>query len=218
MFPSSNRQQQQKSLTAGLRLAATGLAALTLVGCGGNGESVIMNLQAAAPTAAPAKAGTGLTVAVTTFDDSALTDKKRLGSRSHLWGGTSYFDLAEGKPGEVVSQLVADGLKQRGWQVEKAGADGKAQTTISGKIVELSVNADSSFGSTKINSATKVVVEAVNAADGSKVRMTLSGAGAQTVVWFDAEDAQALLGETVTESLEKLIANTKVENNALRLK
>ncbi len=218
MFASLSRQQQQESPIAGLRLAAIGVVALALVGCGGNGESVLMNLQAAAPTAAPAKSATDLTVAVATFDDSALTGQKRLGSRSHLWGGTSYFDLAEGKPGEVVAKLVADGLKQRGWHVESAGADGKAQTTISGKILELSVNANSSFGSTNITSATKVVVEAVNAADGSKVRMTLSGAGAQTVVWFEPEDAQALLGETVTESLEKLIANTKVENSALRLK
>lgn len=218
MFPSLNRQQQQEPQTAGLRLAAMAVVALTLVGCGGNGESVLMDLRSAAPTAAPAKPATELTVAVTAFDDSALTDQKRLGSRSHLWGGTSYFDLAEGKPGEAVSKLVADGLRQRGWRVEPAGADGKAQATISGKIMELSVNAKSSFGSTDITSTTKIVVEAVNAADGSKVRMTLGGAGAQTVVWFEPEDAQALLAETVSESLEKLIANTKVENNALRLK
>lgn len=218
MFQASNRHRTQDSLTAGLRLAAMGVVALSLVGCGGNGESVLMDLRAAAQTAAPAKTGQELTVAVTHFDDSALTDQKRLGSRSHLWGGTSHFDLTGGKTGEVVSQLVADSLKQRGWQVEKAGADGKAHATISAKILELSVNATSSFGSTAITSSSKIVVEAVNAADGSKVRMTLNGAGAQTVFWFDPEDAQALLGETVSESLEKLIANTKVENNMLRLK
>jgi len=217
MFPSLNRQQQQESLTAGLRLAMMGVVALTLVGCGGNGESVLMDLRSAVPTAAPAKPATALTVAVTTFDDSALTDQKRLGSRSHLWGGTSHFDLTGGKTGDVVSQVVAESLKQRGWQVEK-GADGKAQATISGKILELSVNAKSSFGSTEITASSKIVVEAVNAADGSKVRMTLSGAGAQTVVWFEPEDAQSLLAETVSESVEKLIANTKVEDKALRLK
>lgn len=217
MFPYSNRHQTQGSLTAGLRLAAMGMVFLWLAGCGGHGESVLMDLRAAAPAEAAAKNGNDLTVAVTTFDDSALTDQKRLGSRAHLWGGTSHFDLAEGKPGEVVSKLVAEGLKQRGWKVEPAGADGKAQATISGKILELSVNAKSSFGSTDISTATKIVVEAANA-DGSKVRMTLGGAGAQSVFWFEPEDAQALLAETVSESLGKLIANTKVEGNALRLK
>jgi len=218
MYHELNTHRTQDSSAAGMRLAAMGVVALVLVGCGGKGESVLMDLRSAAPTAMPAKPASDLTVAVANFDDSALTDQKRLGSRSHLWGGTSHFDLADGKPGEVVSQLVAESLKQRGWHVEKAGADGKAQATISGKILELSVNAKSSFGSTDITSTTKIVVEAVNAADGSKVRMTLGGAGAQTVVWFDPEDAQALLAETVSESLEKLIANTKVENNLLRLK
>lgn len=216
MFPHSNRQLTQGSLTAGLRLATIGMVVLWLAGCGGNGESVLMNLHAA-PAEAAAKNGNNLTVAVTNFDDSALTGGKRLGSRAHLWGGTSHFDLAEGKPGDAVAKLVADGLKARGWHVEKAGADGKAQATISGKIQELSVNAKSSFGSTDITTATKIVVEAANA-DGSKVRMTLSGAGAQSVFWFEPEDAQALLAETVSDSLGKFIANTKVEDNALRLK
>lgn len=217
MFSLSGRQTVTGPPTAGMRLLAVGMAALWLVGCGGKGESVLMDLRSAALTATPAKSASDLTVAVTGFDDSGL-QKGRLGSRSHLWGGTSYFDLTGGKPGEVVAQLIADNLKKRGWHVEKAGADGKAQVTLSGKVLELSVNAKSSFGSTDITSATKIALEAVNAADGSKVRMTLSGAGSQGVFWFEEEDAQALLSETIAESLEKLIATTKVENNLLRLK
>ncbi|OGW69304.1 MAG: hypothetical protein A3A88_09360 [Nitrospirae bacterium RIFCSPLOWO2_01_FULL_62_17] len=216
MFSLSDRQTATGSPTAGMWLLAVGVAALWLAGCGGKGESVSVDLRAAAPSA-PAKSSSELTVAVTDFDDSGL-QKGRLGSRSHLWGGTSYFDLSGGKPGEVVAQLVAENLKKRGWHVEKAGADGKAQVTLSGKVLELSVNAKSSFGSTDITSATKIALEAVNAADGSKVRMTLSGAGSQGVFWFEEEDAQALLSETIAESLEKLIATTKVENNLLRLK
>lgn len=217
MFSLSGRQTVTGSLTAGMRLLAVGMAALWLVGCGGKGESVSVDLRAATQAAPPAKSANDLTVAVTDFDDSSL-QKGRLGSRSHLWGGTSYFDLTGGKPGEVVAQLIAQNLKQRGWRVEKAGADGKAQVTLSGKVLELSVNAKSSFGSTDITSATKIALEAVNAADGSTVRMTLSGTGSQGVFWFEEEDAQALLSETIAESLEKLIATTKVENNLLRLK
>jgi hypothetical protein len=218
MLYMSNRRLTTGSPAAGLRLAAMGVAALALVGCGGKGESILLDLRSSALTATQAKAANDLTITVTNFDDSALTNRKRLGSRSHLWGGTSHFDLAGGTPGEVVAQLIADSLKKRGWRVEKAGAGGKAQATISGKILELSVNAKSSFGSTDIASTTKIALEAVNASDGSKVRMTLGGAGAQTVFWFEPEDPQALLSETIAESLEKLITNTKVENNLLRLK
>lgn len=218
MFHFLNGAQTRDFPSAGLRLAAAGMVALWLAGCGGKGESLHLDLRAAAPAAASAKSAGDLTVAVTHFDDSALASPKRLGSRAHLWGGTSHFDLADGKSGEAVARLVADALKTRGWRVAKAGADGKAQAEISGKILELSVNATSSFGSTDIVSTSKIVAEAVNAADGSKIRMTLTGKGAQTVFWFDPEDAQALLGETVSKNLDELIANIRVEGALLRLK
>ena len=48
--------------------------------------------------------------------------------------------------------------------------------------------------------------------------MTLNGAGTESVFWFDPEDAQGLMNEVLIASLEKLVVNTKVENNLLRLK
>jgi hypothetical protein len=48
--------------------------------------------------------------------------------------------------------------------------------------------------------------------------MTLSGAGSQTVVWFDPEDAAMLLSAALSESLEKFVAETKIEKKMLRLK
>lgn len=218
MLEQSNpRQTRELFGKSGMLLAVAGFALLWLAGCAGKGESMAVDLRAAVPASPAAQPANDLTVAVAAFDDAGLP-KGRLGSRSHLWGGTSYFDLTGGRPGEVVARLVADTLKQRGWHVEKAGTDGKAQVTISGKILELSVNAKSSFGSTDIRAVSKLAVEAVNLADGSKVRMTLGGEGTQSVFWFDPEDAQGLLGETVAGSLNKLIANTKVEGGLLRLK
>jgi hypothetical protein len=158
-----------------------------------------------------------LTVAIAPFDDAAIP-KGRLGSRAHLWGGTSYFDLAGGRPGEVVARVIADTLKKQGWRVESPAQDGKAQVAITGKILELSVNAKSSVGSTDIHAVSKLAVEAVNVADGSKIRMTLTGEGSESVFWFDPEDAQNLLSETVASSLGKLIASLKVEGGLLRLK
>lgn len=204
-------------VTAHLTLGVVTLAALSLIGCAGQVDNTAIKLQTLTQTTPPAKSTGDFTVAIATFDDTT-PQQGHLGSRSHLWGGTTYFDLAGGKPGEVVAQLVADYLKKRGWRVEKATSDGPASVTISGKVVALSVNATSSFGSTDITATAKTTVEAVNATDGSKVRMTLTGAGSQGVFWFDPEDAQALLGETISESLSELIANTKVENTSLRLK
>ena len=55
---------------------------------------------------------------------------------------------------------------------------------------------------------------------GTVVRVTnvLNGEGAQGVFWFEPEDAQSLMSDILTDSLEKLLTTTKVENNLLRLK
>lgn len=198
-----------------LELLAACFSTLLLVGCAGTGDHTALELRAVMPDAQPAKAARELTVAVAAFED-ASPRKERLGSRSHLWGSVSYFDLAGGKAGEAMAKLVGDYLKNRGWRV--VNADSPAQVTISGKILELSVDAKSSFGSTDLTAAAMTAMEAVNATDGSTIRMTLTGKGAQDVFWFDPMDAQTLLGKTVSESLEELIASTKVEDNVIRLK
>ena len=55
-------------------------------------------------------------------------------------------------------------------------------------------------------------------ADGSIVRMTLNGTGSQTVFWYEPEDAQRLISEVLSESIGKLVADTRVEGSLLRLK
>jgi hypothetical protein len=89
---------------------------------------------------------------------------------------------------------------------------------LSGKLLDLSVDAKSKFLQTEISSKSKIVVQALNREDKSTVRMTLNGVGTESVFWFDPEDAQGLMNEVLTASLEKLVANTKVENNLLRLR
>jgi len=201
-----------------------GLWLLTLTGCAGKGELVALNLHAIPLVEAPKmQISTDTIVVVADFDD-ARPNKERLGARSHRGGGETLFNVPGGKVGAAVAQVVTDYLKKRGWRVELArpvsgtGPDGGPHVTIAGKVVELSANAASTFGSTKITASAKTVIEAVNAEDGSIVRMTLSGAGSQTVVWFDADDAASLLSAALSESLEKFVAETKIEKKMLRLK
>lgn len=204
-------------------LLASGLGLLVLAGCAGQGEVIPLQVRASDQAGqAMAKEGSGPSVAVMAFEDSRA-EKNRLGTRTHLWGGESYFNVPGGKPGEVVAQVVADYLKRKGWRAMMvkpggSGVDSSADVTLSGKLLDLSVDAKSKFFQTEISSKSKLVVQALNKADGSTVRMTLNGAGTESVFWFDEEDAQELMNEVLTASLEKLIANTKVEDNLLRLK
>jgi hypothetical protein len=201
-----------------------GLWLLTLTGCAGKGELVTLNLHAIPPVDAPKMQLPADTIVVVADFEDGRPDKQRVGARTHQGGGETLFNVPGGKVGAVVAQAVTDYLKKRGWRVELArpvsgtGPDGGPHVTIAGRVVELSANAASTFGSTKITASAKTVIEAVNAEDGSIVRMTLSGAGSQTVVWFDPEDAAMLLSAALSESLEKFVAETKIEKKMLRLK
>jgi hypothetical protein len=201
-----------------------GVTLLVLTGCAGTGEVVMLNLRAVPPVEAPKAATPADTIVVVADFEDARPDKQRLGARAHRGGGETVFNVPDGKIGAVVAQVVTDYLKKRGWRVALArpvpgtAPDNGPQVTISGKILELSANATSSFGSTQITVSTKTVMEALNAEDGSIVRMTLGGAGTQQVVMFDPEDAAELLSAALSESLEKFVAATRFEKKMLRLK
>jgi uncharacterized lipoprotein YajG len=163
-----------------------------------------------------------VTIAVLPFED-ARPEQGRIGSRSHLWGGQSYFDVPGGKPSEVIADAVADYLKSKGWKARmvkspEAAAREKADVLLTGKVQGLAVDAESKFARTNITAKTKLAVQGQNVSDGSVVRMTLNGAGSQRVFWFNPEDAQKLLNEVLSESLEKLVLDTKFEDHTLRLK
>lgn len=204
-------------------LVAVGVGLLALVGCAAKGQVVTLDIRAVTPGGEiSTKKADGVGVTVTAFED-ARSEKSRLGTRHHLWGGESYFDVPGGKPGDVVAQVASDYLKGRGWRAERAKAGtvdgaGAPAVMLSGKILEFSVDANSKFGRTAITVKTKLVVEAKNQADGSTVRMTLNGDGSDRVFWFDPADAQELTNEVLADSLKKLLADTKIENGLLRLK
>jgi len=204
-------------------LFAFGVGLMALIGCAGKGEVVTLEIQTTPPaTEAVAKTAEGVRVAVAAFED-ARPETKRLGIRTHLWGGETYFDVAGGKPAEVVAPLLAEYLKQKGWRAEVVKAGGASgaggpDVVLTGKLLDMSVNAKSRVFSTKITATTKMTIQAKNTADGSVVRMTLNGEGEQGVFWFEPEDAQSLMSDILTDSLEKLLTTTKVENNLLRLK
>ena len=197
---------------------------LVLTGCAGKGETVMLNLHAVPPVEAPKAAVPADTIVVVADFEDRRSDKNRVGTRVHQGGGETVFNLPDGKIGAVMAQVTTDYLRKRGWRVGLArpvpgtGPDNGPHVTISGKILDLSVNATSSFGSTRIAASMKAVMEALNAEDGSIVRMTLGGAGTHTVVMFDPEDAADLLSEALSETLEKFVAETRFEKKMLRLK
>jgi hypothetical protein len=195
------------------------LSFIALVGCAGRGEVIPLQIH---PIETGSEGGTtqktSARVAIGSFEDDR-SHKTGLGSRTHLWGGVTYFDVPGGRPAEVAAQALTDYLTAKGWQVTKRGAgDNEADVVLTGKILDFSVHARSRVGFTEVMTKTKLALQAHNVADGSTVRMTLNGSGDDEIIWFDPEDAQALASEVLTDSFGRLVQDTTIENKQLRLK
>ena len=192
---------------------------IALAGCAGTGEVIPLQIHPLVTgSEGAAKQRPAVRVAVGSVEDGR-SHKAGLGVRTHLWGGVSYFDVPGGNPADVVTQALTDYLTAKGWQVTKRGAGDKdADVVLTGKILDLSVQAKSRVGFTEVTTKTKLALQAQNVADGSTIRMTLNGSGGDDVFWFDPEDAQALANDVLTDSFGKLLQDTTVENKLLRLK
>lgn len=191
---------------------------MACAGCAGSGEVIPLQIHPV-----PGKAETvskppaPLRVTIGPFEDRR-THKTGMGVRTHLWGGVSYFDVPGGKPADAAAQALADYLAAKGWQVMKPGSHDTADVVLTGRLHDCSVRAKSRVGFTAVSANTKLALQAQNVSDGSTVHMMLNGAGADDVFWFTPEDAQALLNDVLASSFDKLVEDTRRDNNSLRLK
>ena len=191
---------------------------VAMVGCAGTGEVIPLRLNAVPSGAVKMMTQAApLRVAIGALEDGR-SYPTGLGVRTHLWGGISYFDVPGGKSTDAVAQALTEYLAAKGWQVLTPGSRETADVVLGGKIQQFFVHAKSRVGFTEMTTKTRLAIQATNAADGSVVRMTLNGSGADDVFWFDPEDMQMLLNDVLTESFAKLIQDTTVENRMLRLK
>ena len=193
-------------------------------GCGGTGKKYYLNLQqkqAAAQFVEPES----VRIVIEPFEDRRL-EKNRLGLRTHLWGGVTYFNVAGERPGEVVAQALADRLKTRGWKdrawtvrMASSGVVANPNDTdivISGQLLVFSANAKSRLFSTAVNTSSKLVITARNLGDQSSTTRGIEGAQRDTVVWFSEDDVQQLLSATLKDGIDRYLDDTTIAQKALR--
>ena len=214
-------KQTRGRLSVGIVLTASLLMG---TGCGGTGKTFYLDLQqkqAAAHYMAPEP----VRIVIETFEDRRL-EKNRLGLRTHLWGGVTYFNVVGERPGDVIAQALVDRLKTRGWKdrawtvrMPSSGVStslNDADIVISGQLLDFSANARSRFFSTVVTTSSKMVFTARNISDQSSTIRTVEGAERDTVVWFSEDDVQQLLAATLKDSIDRYLADTTIEHKALR--
>ena len=179
-----------------------------LAGCG-SGETVPIPLRS--PSGLQEAKKEGLRVAVLPFEDKR-SEKARLGERTHLGGGKTYFAIANGNAGEAMARVVADYLSSKGWQAGTAAsreAASGADLLMAGEIQDLSANAKSRVFSTEIIVKLQIALHTANALDGSTANLSLAGSRTRTVFWFNPEDVQEEVNLTVMEGLDRLLSDAK---------
>ncbi|MBD0316369.1 MAG: hypothetical protein ICV75_06735 [Nitrospiraceae bacterium] len=199
-----------------------GMWALMTVGCAGTGEVRYVDLHSKPPVAQPGDMDS-VRIAIEPFEDRR-PEKGRVGMRSHLWGGVTYYNVAGEQPGHVIAQALADRLKARGWhdrawnvRVIPAGSATDADIVITGQVQQFSANAKSRVFSTAITTKSKLTIQARNLSDKSATTRSVEGAQSRTVFWFDEDDdLQELLAATLADAIDRLIADTTIEQRSLR--
>jgi uncharacterized lipoprotein YajG len=190
-------------------------------GCGGSGQTVhfdVLPQQQPVQQAEPE----GLKIVIEPFEDRRA-DKQRIGMRTHLWGGVTYFNVVGEKPGELYANALADRLRAAGWlnrswdvRVAPAGSMPNADIVISGQIFEFAANAKSRMFSTYLTTSNKLTITARNNGDRSSTSRSLEGAQSDTVVWFSEDDVKRLMTATITDTIDRYLADTTVSQRAVR--
>ena len=214
-----------KQITGRLSVGILFAASLLIgAGCAGTGQTVHLDVsqkQAAALSLEPEP----VRIVIEPFEDRRA-EKNRLGLRTHLWGGVTYFDLAGERPGAVMAQALADRLSTRGWKdrawtvrvASSAGATTSqdADIVISGQLLDFSANAKSRVFSTVVNTSSKLVITAKNLGDQSTTTRNVEGSQRDTLFWFCDEDVQHLLAATLKDDFDRYLADTTIEQKAVR--
>jgi hypothetical protein len=161
-------------------------------------------------------------IVIEPFEDRRA-EKARIGMRSHLGGGVTYFDLSGGGPATVITQALVNRLKSRGWgdrawnvRLEQDGSSSDADIVISGQVDDFSANARSRVFSTVIDTKSRVTIQAKSLSDRSTTTRNIEGARSRTVFWFDEEAVQELLATTLYDGIDRFIADTRIEQRSLR--
>ena len=197
---------------------------LFLSGCQGTGKVINLDLQALPANSKQLEAyhDDSLVIAVDDFQD-LRPEKKRIGTRTHFWGGVTHFNAWDGDIGGGMANLGLEYLKQRQWNAIRQGpgnasSPSNPDVTLTGRVLTFEARAKSGFGFTKIDVVLKVGFEAANAVDGSSVRMVLGSNGTDTVVFFDPEDIRELTNQVAQELFDQLFRDLTVKDRAFRLK
>ncbi|MBI5096627.1 MAG: hypothetical protein HZB32_03095 [Nitrospirae bacterium] len=153
-------------------------------------------------------------VAVIPFED-VREDKTIIGTRRRLMGRVDKFDARPSPAATAVTQAAVNAFKIRGYQTEilKKGAntEGIKQSpphiVVSGKIEEMSADAQSKLGYTDIKTVIRLKIKVYKVDDKSSFTINVQSQSEPRVVFFNPSVMQKAVNDTLTDAIDHLITN-----------
>src|SRR3990170_2122403 len=153
-------------------------------------------------------------IAVVPFED-AREDKTIIGTRRRLMGRVDKFDARPSPAATAVTQAVVNALKILGYQTEilqkGANTEGIRQSpphiVVSGKIEELSADAQSKLGYTDIKTMVRLKIKVYKVDDKSSFTINVQSQSEPRVVFFNPSVMQKAVNDTLTDAIDHLITN-----------
>ncbi len=71
---------------------------------------------------------------------------------------------------------------------------------------------------TDLSAKNTLAFQIINHSDDSIVTERVSGSGADQVIWFEPEDAQALTTELLESNFQKFVNDVRIDGKTIRLK
>ena len=153
-------------------------------------------------------------IAVVPFED-AREDKTIIGTRRRLMGRVDKFDARPSPAATAVTQAVVNALKILGYQTEilqkGANTEGIRQSpphiVVSGKIEELSADAQSKLGYTDIKTMVRLKIKVYKVDDKNSFTINVQSQSEPRVVFFNPSVMQKAVNDTLTDAIDHLITN-----------
>jgi hypothetical protein len=182
-----------------------------LQGCNGEPDVIPLSLEPSSESVVrePVRhiqAGIGASIGIGQFADGRR-DRVILGVKSGRWGtwDSCIFAVKGGDLGRATAKVLSRYLNASGWKIRKIdeGNTTFPRIVVTGEIIEMQVNASSNLLSTHVTTSVILLVEEEDRTTGKRLSARLTGSGSKNVFWFDPDDAESLLKDSLIDAFHQ---------------
>jgi hypothetical protein len=151
------------------------------------------------------------------FSDSRR-ERALLGMKAGRWGFLdSCIFTVRGDIGQATAGALAHYLRRADRQTTMVrNGQPDIPVHITGDIIEMRVNAVSGLLSTHLSAHVILILVEENEITGKISSVKITGSNSRNIVWFDPQDAESVLADSLADAFQRWLSGGEIETNASR--